>query len=49
MGRLKAQRTDRRSSFRTLFEVRGRTWIVRSLLCALLGIIAFALTWLSKH
>jgi hypothetical protein len=36
---------SRRSSLSTLFEIRARTWLVRGLLLALLGAIAFALTW----
>ncbi len=35
---------DRGSSMRTLFELRGRAWLVRSLVLVVLGVIAYAVT-----
>jgi hypothetical protein len=40
---------DRRSSMRTLFELRGRRWVIQPLLVLALGGAAYALTRLFIH
>lgn len=40
---------DRRSSMRTLFEFRGRRWVIQPLLVLALGGAAYALTRLFLH
>jgi len=48
-GRRQAQESRRGSSMRTLFELRGRTWVIRPLLLLALAGAAYALTRLFLH
>lgn len=39
---------QRRSSMSTLFELRGRSWLVRSLLVIVLAAIGAGVTWMLR-